>query len=229
MNLKNKIIVITGSSKGLGKSLAQILVHEEAQVIVNSQNETDLKELAKDISCDYFVADVSKFDDVKKLGEYIFNEYGKLDIWVNNAGIQIAPGPIESVSTDQLQRLFGINFFGYFYGCQIALTYMKKQNNGLIININSSAGLEGKSQISAYSSSKFAVRGLSESLRKEVQNSNIKIFNVFPGGIKTEIYKEKYPADFDAYMEVDSVTKKIVDNLKSDNPEQDLLIKRPIK
>ncbi len=128
-----------------------------------------------------------------------------------------------------LKNLFEINFFGYFYGCQIALLKMKEQGNGVIININSTAGLDGKSGISAHCSSKFAIKGLTESIRKENQDTDIKILGVFPGGMQTEIYKEKYPADFEDYMKVDYAVEKVMANLKSENPEIDFIIKRPSK
>ena len=158
-----------------------------------------------------------------------FDKYHQIDIWLNNAGIQIAPSLVEDVNIKKLHYLFDVNFFGYFYGCQVALSYMKRKNEGLIININSTAGLEGKPEISAYSSSKFAIKGLTESIRKELKESSIQVFGVFPGGMKTDIYKEKYPEDINEYMDVDYAVKKVIDNLKLDKPEIDLVIKRPVK
>ncbi|MEK7089114.1 MAG: SDR family NAD(P)-dependent oxidoreductase, partial [Patescibacteria group bacterium] len=84
-------------------------------------------------------------------------------------------------------------------------------------------------EISAYSSSKFAIKGLTESIRKEVKDLDIKILGVFPGGMQTDIYKEKYPDDIKDYMEVDTVVEKVIANLKSENPEIDFVIKRPSK
>jgi short-subunit dehydrogenase len=106
---------------------------------------------------------------------------------------------------------------------------MKRQNSGLIININSTAGLDGKAGLSAYSSSKFAIKGLTESIRKELAETNIKIYGIFPGGMQTDIYKEKYPSDISEYMLVDDVANKVIINLKSDIPEHDQIIKRPLK
>ena len=229
MNLKDKIIVITGSSQGFGQALAKLFISEGAKVIISSHDKNNLKTAAKDLSADYFLTDVTSPKDMKKLGEYVFKKYGVIDLWVNNAGMQIAPSLVENIDIKKLRHLFEVNFFGYFYGCQTALVYMKKQGKGVIININSTAGLEGKPEIAAYASSKFAIKGLTEAMRQEIQNSNIQIFGVFPGGMKTDIYKEKYPSDLDQYMEVESVAKKVIDNLKSNNPEIDLIIKRPIK
>ena len=228
-NLKNKVVIITGASQGFGKALAKSFVNEDSTVVINSHELDSLKDAAAELGCDYFLADVTSIDEVQKLGRYVFDKYHRIDIWINNAAIQIAPTLVEDVNIKKLHRLFDINFFGYFYGCQVALSYMKRNNDGLIININSTAGLEGKPEISAYSSSKFAIKGLTESIRRELKGSPIQIFGVFPGGMKTEIYKEKYPADLNEYMEVDYVVKKVIDNLKTNKPEIDLVIKRPVK
>lgn len=228
MDLNNKIVVITGGSKGFGKSLATFLKKENCQVVISSNNSADLENTKREISVDSFPADVSQPKDLLSLAEYTVEKYGRIDIWINNAGIQIAPSLAEDVGIEKLKRLFEINFFGYFYGCQIALKYLKTQGNGLIININSSAGLEGKALISAYSASKFAIKGLTESIRKEVSD-NINIYAVYPGGMQTEIYQEKYPDDIKEYMQVDDVVKKVIANLKSDRPDPDLIIKRPLK
>jgi len=229
MDLKQKVVVITGGSQGFGKALAALLVTEGSRVVINSRDEGALKEAAKELHCDSFVADVTSADKVKRLGAYVSKKYGRIDIWINNAGIQIAPTPVEDVDADKLHHLFEVNFFGYFYGCQTALSYIKKQGGGMIVNINSTAGLEGKPGISAYSSSKFAIVGLTQSIRNENKSSAIKVLGVFPGGMKTEIYKEKYPADLDQYMEVGPVAQKVIDNIKSVDPQFDLIIKRPAK
>ncbi|MEI8068003.1 MAG: SDR family oxidoreductase [Candidatus Shapirobacteria bacterium] len=229
MNLKDKVIVITGGSQGFGKALAKSFKKEEANIIISSHDKESLEITARELLVDGFVADVTSPEAIKKLGEYVFSKYKKIDIWINNAGVQIAPSLVEDIDIKKLHYLFDVNFFGYFYGCQTALSYMKKQNNGVIININSTAGLDGKPGISAYSSSKFAIKGLTESIRKELGDSDLKIYGVFPGGMQTEIYKEKYPADLEDYMKVEFVVEKVLNNLKSENPELDLVIKRPIK
>jgi NAD(P)-dependent dehydrogenase (short-subunit alcohol dehydrogenase family) len=184
MELKDKIIVITGGSQGFGKSLAGALKKEGANIIISSHEKENLELSAKELYTDSFIADVTSTEDVEKLAEYVIQKYGKIDVWVNNAGIQIAPSLAEEVNIEKLHYLFDVNFFGYFYGCQVALTQMKKQNSGVILNINSTAGLDGKPGISAYSSSKFALKGLTESIRKEAKDLNIQVYEVFPGECK---------------------------------------------
>ncbi len=229
MTFKDKIIVITGASQGFGKALAQALKKEDAQIIISSDNEKNLENTAKELSVDFFLADVTVFENVKKLSEYVIKKYRRIDFWINNAGIQIAPSLVEEIDIQKLHHLFNVNFFGYFYGCKIALSQMKKQRHGVIININSTAGLEGKPDLSAYVSSKFAIKGLTESIRKEIKDLDIKILGVFPGGMQTDIYKEKYPNDLKDYMDVDSVVEKVIINLKSEIPEIDFVINRPNK
>jgi len=209
--------------------MAQAFVREEARVVISSHSKENLASTARELSVDSFLADVTSYEDVKRLGEYVFAKYGVIDVWINNAGIQIAPSLVEDVNVEKLRYLFDVNFFGYFSGCQVALGYMKKQGHGVIININSTAGLEGKPEISAYSSSKFAIKGVTESLRKELQNANIQVLGVFPGGMQTDIYKEKYPSDLQEYMKAEAVAQKVIENLKKDNPEMDQVIKRPNK
>ncbi len=228
MHLTNKVVIITGGSKGFGKSLAEFFKKENCQVIISSDNIEDLKKVSQEISADFSLADVTKSEDLENLATYVISKYGVIDIWVNNAGIQIAPSLVEDVNIDKLKKLFDINFFGYFYGCQVALKIMKTQKSGTIINVDSTAGLDGKPLISAYCSSKFAIKGLTESIRKEVPE-DIKIYAIYPGGMQTEIYQEKYPEDIKEYMLVDDVAQKVIDNLKTDNPAQDLIIKRPAK
>lgn len=226
MKLKNKIIVITGGSRGFGKALAKQFVGAGSKVVVSSNNKNELKTTAEELLVDLFVADVTDLKAVEDLADYVIKKYNQIDIWINNAGIQIAPCSVEEVDIEKLHRLFEINFFGYFYGCQSALRQMKKQGDGLIINVNSTAGLGGKPQLSAYCSSKFAIKGLTESIREEIANSPIKIYSLHPGGMQTDIYKEKYPEDLQDYMLVDDVAEKVINNLKSAEPEEDFIIKR---
>ncbi len=227
MELKEKIVAITGGSKGFGKSLAKAFVAEGAKVIIGSHEEDALEMTSKELGADYFAMDVTKLEDIEAFAGYINSKYGAIDYWINNAGIQIAPSLVEDVDIAKLRRVYDVNFFGYFFGCQTAIRYMKKQGYGVIINVNSTAGLDGKPTLTAYSSSKFAVKGLTDAIRKELVNTPVKIFSIHPGGMQTEIYKEKYPDDFGDYMSVDYATEKVISNLKLSNPEEDLVIKRP--
>ncbi len=229
MQFKDKIIVITGASQGFGKALAKALKNRGAQVVISSENSERLKASAADLEVDSFVADVTKPDDINGLAQYATRTYGRIDIWVNNAGIQIAPSTIENVDVQKLQNLFAINFFGYFYGLKAVIPIMRKQNHGMIINVNSTAGLDGKPDISAYVASKFAVKGLTQSARQELKDTSIQVIGIHPGGMQTEIYKEAYPSDFNEYMSVDYAIQKTINYLEHPGSETDLVIPRPGK
>jgi NAD(P)-dependent dehydrogenase (short-subunit alcohol dehydrogenase family) len=229
MHFTDKIVVITGGSKGFGKGLAKAFTEAGAKVVVASHEETALTETAKELRADSFVCDVTSYDHVKALADYAVKQHGRIDVWINNAGVQIAPSAVEDVDLTKLHNLFDINFFGYFYGCKAVLPLLKKQGSGTIIHINSTAGLDGKPGLSAYVSSKFAVKGLTLSLREEVKGTAIQVYGIHPGGIQTEIYKEKYPADFTEYMDVDYAVQKVMENFATEQPEMDLIIRRPAK
>ena len=227
MNLHDQVVVITGGNQGFGKALCVAFHEEGARVVISSNDKANLERAAGELGVDAFAADVTQREDVEQLCRYAVEKYGQVDMWVNNAGIQIAPSPMEDVDEAKLRRLFDVNFFGYFYGAQVAMRQMKVQGHGAIVNVNSSAGLDGKPHLSAYVSSKFAVKGLTETLRKELADLGIAVYGVFPGGMQTDIYREQYPADFDQYMEVGPVARRVVENFMSDQPELDLIIKRP--
>lgn len=227
MSLKDQVIVVTGASRGLGKALAVAFKSEGAQVIISGNNDKELQYTAAAIGATPIVADVRIFEEVENLARRVREQFGRIDMWVNNAGIQIAPSLTEDVKVEKLQDLFAVNFFGYFYGCIAALRIMKQQGGGVILNVNSTAGLNGKPRLSAYSASKFAVKGLSEAIREELSGTTVKLYEIFPGGIQTDIYHEMVPKDYDSYMSVDYAVEKVMTNLKSDYSDADLIIRRP--
>ena len=118
MILKNKVIVITGASQGFGRALAKALKQGRAHVVISGNDKENLEKTAKELSVDHFLADVTLFEDVKNLGAYVVEKYKKIDFWINNAGIQIAPSLVEEVDVKALHHLFEVNFFGYFYGAR---------------------------------------------------------------------------------------------------------------
>ncbi|MCW1908346.1 MAG: SDR family oxidoreductase [Candidatus Saccharibacteria bacterium] len=227
MNFTDKAVVVTGGSKGFGKAFAERMIKQGARVLITSTNEDEVKATASEIGAEYTVADASLFDDTLAVAKQAVDTFGRIDVWVNNAGVQIAPSNLEDVDLERLHYLYGVNFFGYFNGCKAVLPIMKKQGNGLIININSTAGLSGKPKLSAYVSSKFALKGMTESLREELADTGVAVYQIFPGGMQTDIYHEQVPEDIDQYMSVDYAIEKVMTNLSSEQPEEDLVIKRP--
>jgi NAD(P)-dependent dehydrogenase (short-subunit alcohol dehydrogenase family) len=211
MQLKDKIVVITGAAKGLGKSMSDAFASAGAVVVATDRSTTD----------------VTDEDQVRVLGSSVVEKYGKIDIWVNNAGIWLPPTPILGMDTKRVREMFDVNLFGTINGSRVALDYMTKQGNGIIVNILSTAALEGKVGLAGYVASKFAIDGFTKTLRLETEGTGIKVISVYPGGTKTNLYDGNKPADYEQYMESDEVARKIVSNLEQPEPLTDLILKRP--
>lgn len=230
MELKNKVIVITGGSEGLGRTLAQYFYNEGSKVIISARKKEELEKSAKEIGIDYFVADVTKEDEMEKLAEYAVQKYGTLDIWVNNAGVLYSFLPEDKyIDAAKAKEMFDVNFFGTVFGARQALKQMKSVNKGSIINIISTAALDATKakNLKIYFASKWAVRAYTEALNEEYKDSGISIFAIYPGGIKTKLWRNYKHEKFDEFMAPEYVVDIIMNNLKFDNPEHSLIIKRP--
>ena len=227
MKLQDKVVVITGAGRGLGKSLATKLAKENTKLVISAETEEQIKTLAKEINCLAIQADVSTENDVQNLADQVVKQFGAIDIWINNAGIWIPHGPVESLDTKRLVKMFKVNVFGLIYGSKSALTQMRKQSSGVILNIISTSALSGRPNSSAYCASKFAASGFTKSLQEETKSSDIQAIAAYPGGMKTNLFDEAKPKDYDAYMSPDYVADILIDNLKSDKPQEEIIIKRP--
>lgn len=229
MNLKDKVIVITGSSKGLGKALAKIFVDEGAKVVISARQESGLAETAQELGVVGIPADVTQEDDLKNLAEKTIAQLGGIDIWINNAGVWLPHMDIEEYDMERVKKMFDVNVFGLMNGCRVALRAMRPVKQGTIVNICSTSGLSARPKAAAYSGSKWAVNGISKAVTGEGQEHGISVVTVFPGGIKTNLFDEVIPDDIQDFMEPSHVAGIIVSNLKLENPEAELVIKRPGK
>ena len=225
MELKNKVVVITGGTSGLGKALALAFRKNDANVVVCTRDESQLTGLSEE-GIMGIKADVTVESELKNLAETVTEKFGRLDIWVNNAGIWLPHAPIEETDWTRAHEVMEVNLFGTVYGSKVALIQMRKQDFGSIVNIISTSGLEGREGGSAYCASKYAVDGFTKSLRKEVEETDIIVFSVYPGGMRTNLFDEKKPENYADYMEPSFVADKIVENLKSDTPKEELVIRR---
>lgn len=226
MELKNKAVVITGGTKGLGRELAQAFQSENANVIVCGRNEKEFKNLEKNILA--VKADVTKEGDLNNLIKVVKEKYGQVDIWINNAGVWLPHASIEETDWSRVHEMIEVNLFGTIYGSKVALIQMRKQGNGTIINILSTSALEGRAGSSGYGASKFAAMGFTKALRKETEGTEIKVMAIYPGGMQTNFFDEKKPENYVEYMNPSFVAQKIVENIKKNQPEEELIIKRPV-
>ncbi|MFA5773647.1 MAG: SDR family oxidoreductase [Candidatus Paceibacterota bacterium] len=227
MNLKDKVVIITGGSKGFGKTLAELFVKEGLKVIISSNNDVEIQNIAKEIGAFGFYADVTKEEELTSLLNETIKKFGRVDIWINNAGIWLPHKPIEETDWKRAHDLIEVNLFGTVYGSKVALIQMRKQGFGLIINILSTSALDGKVNETAYCASKFAAMGFTKSLKKEVDGKDIKIMAIYPGGMQTNLFDEKKPENYGEFMSSNYVAEKVINNLKLENPEEELVIQRP--
>lgn len=193
-NLTDKKAIITGGSRGLGKATAIAFAKKGINVAITGRNEERLlsvvKELKKyNIQATYAVFDVSNYNEVKKGINEIITTFGTVDILVNNAGIA-AFGSLNEMPVEDWTQIIQTNLMGMYYVTKEVLPYLIEKNEGDIINIASTAGLNGNATTSAYSASKFAVIGMSESLMKEVRKNNIRVCTLTPSTIASDMSLE---------------------------------------
>lgn len=191
MELKNKKALITGGSRGLGKATAIAFAELGIDVAITGRNETKLKETVSEIkalgvNAFYEVFDVGNYEEVKTGIKNIISNLGTVDILVNNAGIA-AFGTLNEMDPRLWENIIKTNVLGMYYVTKEVLPYMIDKNEGDIINVSSTAGLSGNATTSAYSASKFAVIGLSQSLMKEVRKNNIRVNTLTPSTIATDM------------------------------------------
>ncbi|WP_067149250.1 3-ketoacyl-ACP reductase [Pseudotamlana agarivorans] len=189
--LKNKKAIITGGSRGLGKATALAFAHEGIDVAITGRNEKLLKETVAEIEAlgvraTYAAFDVGNYEDVKVAIKELIETLGGVDILVNNAGIA-AFGTLNDMPVDQWTQIIQTNVMGMYYVTKEVLPNLIHQNDGEIINVSSTAGLNGNASTSAYSASKFAVIGMSESLMKEVRKNNIRVCTLTPSTIASDM------------------------------------------
>lgn len=193
-NLKGKFAFVTGGTRGLGKATAIALAKEGVNVAVSGRNETLLQAVCEEIKAlgvkaTYVVFDVAKKAEVKIGIEKLTSVFPQIDILVNNAGIA-AFGSFMEMKEEEWESILQTNVLGMYYVTKAILPQMIARNEGDILNVASTAGLTGNPTTSAYSASKFAVIGMSESLMKEVRKNNIRVVTLTPSTIASDMSKE---------------------------------------
>ena len=181
-----KTIVITGGSDGLGKTLTETFAKEN-NVIILATNEEKMNLVAKENNCSYKVCDVSNYEIVEKTINEIVKEYNKIDVLINNAGLWIQE-ELDTNDSDRIKSVIEVNLLGTINVSKAVIPSMKENRDGLIININSQAGINHKAERVVYNASKWGVTGFSKSLQDEVAKYGIRVTDVMPGMMKTEMF-----------------------------------------
>lgn len=183
-----KVIVITGASDGLGKTLTESL-SKENNVIALATTEEKLQKVAEYNNCNYKVCDVSDYHQVEKCTNEIIEEFGKIDILINNAGLWIQE-KLEENDEKRIHAVIDVNLLGTIYMTKAVIPIMKKNQDGIIININSQVGINHKAERVVYNASKWGVTGFSKSLQDEVAKYGIRVTDILPGMLKTDMFNK---------------------------------------
>ena len=188
--LKGKVAVITGGSRGIGYNIAEALVAEGAKVFICGRDAGHLKTAldklrrnAKD-GADGVVADVRRYDDCRKVVQGAADRFGGLDILVNNAGIGIFK-PVDQLTVEEWDSVLETNLSGVFYCCREAVPLMRKRGGGYLFNISILAGVNPFAGGSAYNASKFGLNGFSDALLQGVRYDGIRVSYIMPGSVAT--------------------------------------------
>ncbi len=191
---QDKVAVITGAGSGIGQQLALQLAQRGAHVAISDINKDGLsnsESLLKEIGNPVYATclDVADKDAIFQYAEAVVGELGGVNLVINNAGVGLATGTLQTTEIDDFEWLMSINFSGVLYGTKAFLPLLENEDWGHIVNISSLFGLIGVPEQAAYNASKFAVRGLTEALRQELEleGSHISCTSVHPGGVKTNI------------------------------------------
>lgn len=202
MYKKREVILVTGGSRGIGRTIVENLARKYYNVVLNYNNsEENAKQIQKllkeeNIDIDIFKADVSKREEVKKLINFVINNYGKIDVLINNAGIDQVK-LFTDITDEDWDTMMNTNLKSVFYTTQETVKYMIKNKQGCIINISSIWGITGASCESHYAISKAGVDAMTKSLSKELGPSNIRINSIAPGIIETDMNKNLSKQDLE--------------------------------
>ena len=219
-DLKNKNALITGAGKGIGKAIALALAKEGVNIILVARTQEEIDSVAAKIrslrvKALAITADVADINSVNSAVEKALAEFDTIDILINNAGIAAFGKFLELEPTDW-ERIIQVNLMGTYYVTRAVLPNMIERQTGDIINISSTAGLSGNALTSAYSASKFAVLGLTESLMQEVRKHNIRVTALTPSTVATDMAKELKLTDGnpDKVVQAEDMAELIIAQLK---------------
>ena len=190
-NIEGKVIVITGASSGLGEAAARHLSAEGAIVVLGARRADRIQSIADELTKNggkalAIATDVTKYKQVQALVDATVKTYGRIDVIINNAGL-MPHSPLERLKVAEWEQMIDVNIKGVLYGIAAVLPYMKKQKSGQIINVSSVAGHKVTMAGAVYAATKHAVRALSEGLRQEVKEYNLRTTIISPGAVDTEL------------------------------------------
>lgn len=188
--LKDKVVLITGASSGIGEATAKWLAKRGAQVVLGARRTDRLEKLAEEIRnaggiAEYHSLDVTDFEQMKSIVQFTVHQFGRLDALVNNAGV-MPLSPLDALKIEEWNRMIDVNIRGVLHGIGAAIPVMKEQNSGHIINVASVGAYTVFPKSSVYCATKFAVRAITEGLRQEL-GATIRTTVISPGVTESEL------------------------------------------
>ena len=220
--------IVTGSTRGIGKETALLLLKNGMNVIISSRSQDSVDSVIREIHNKFpnkienilgLKCDVSNYSDVKSIIDISIKKFGKIDILVNNAGIVYYKSLIYTTE-EEWDKTIDTNLKGVFLFTKEVLPHMiENKSGGIIINVSSGAGKSGFANLSSYCTSKFGVIGLTESIAEEAADNNIKVMAICPGGVDTDMIKDMVNDGFNKsntnFMKPEEVAKKIYDMISN--------------
>lgn len=189
----DKVIIVTGAAGGIGKEVVRKLASEGAKITLVDLNEEAVQAIVEELNLNdrglALKANVSKESEVKNYIDKTIEKFGRIDGFVNNAGVEGPAKPIEEITEQDFDFVYGINVKGAFYGIKHVLPHMKQQKSGSIVNTASVAGLIGSPGMMLYNSSKHALMGINKVAALEAAEFNVRVNTVNPGVINTRMMR----------------------------------------
>ena len=185
MELNGAVVIVTGGSEGIGRAIAEAFKTEGCLVTITGRREDVLRAAANEMGVEWIAGDVGLEADAVRTVAEVIGQHGRLDILVNNAGYGVFK-PLVEMELGELEGVYRTNVFGAFLMAREAARQFVKQESGELINISSTSGLKGGRGSTAYSSSKFALRGMTECWRDELRRSNVRVMLVNPSEVLTD-------------------------------------------
>lgn len=218
--IENKIAVVTGGTKGIGRAIAEGLLKSGASVFICARDKSELRRALEQLSAhgrvEGEICDVRSESQVKIMLEEAVRVFGGVDILVNNAGIGIIGKTVEEMSAAEFEQTLQTNLFGVFYSCHYAIPFMRKRAGGYIINISSLAGQNAHPRMAAYNASKFGLNGFSEALMQEVREHDIKVSYICPGSVNTYFGGDTPSEDQAWQLQPEDIAQVVIDLLEMD-------------
>ncbi len=189
MDIQGAVAIVTGGSEGIGRGIAAALRARGALVTITGRREEVLAQAAMELGVEAIVADVGSEADAVRTVQDVVAKHGRLDLLVNNAGIG-SFGPLVEMTLAELERVYRTNVFGAFLMGREAAKVFVRQQSGHLVNISSTSGLKGGKNGTAYSSSKFALRGMTECWRDELRRHDVRVMLVNPSEVQTPFFEK---------------------------------------